>query len=128
MIYLDTSVALAHLFAEDRRPTEALWKERLVSSRLLEYELWNRFHATPAAAPYRDDVKGLLAAVSFFELSPTVLARALEPFPVRVRTLDAFHLATMLFAMDQGQKVRLATYDRRMLDAARALAIPLVSF
>lgn len=40
MIYLDTSVALAHLLAEDRRPPEALWDETLVSSRLLEYELW----------------------------------------------------------------------------------------
>ena len=40
MIYLDTSVALAHLLAEDRRPPDALWKESLVTSRLLEYELW----------------------------------------------------------------------------------------
>ena len=32
MIYLDTSVALAHLLAEDRRPPDALWSETLVSS------------------------------------------------------------------------------------------------
>ena len=44
MIYVDTSVALAHLLAEDRRPPEALWTEELVTSRLLEYELWNRLH------------------------------------------------------------------------------------
>ena len=36
MIYLDTSVALAHLLAEDRVPPDALWDETLVSSRLLE--------------------------------------------------------------------------------------------
>ena len=39
MIYLDTSVALAHLLAEDRLPPVSLWHETLVSSRLLEYEL-----------------------------------------------------------------------------------------
>lgn len=37
MIYLDTSVALAHLLAEDRQPPASLWDETLVSSRLLEY-------------------------------------------------------------------------------------------
>jgi hypothetical protein len=45
VIYLDTSVALAHLLAEDRSPPESLWQEPLIASRLLEYELWNRIHA-----------------------------------------------------------------------------------
>jgi hypothetical protein len=45
MIYLDTSVALAHLLSEDRRPADALWSETIVASRLLEYELWTRIHA-----------------------------------------------------------------------------------
>ncbi len=40
MIYLDTSIALAHLLAEDRQPPVSLWDETLVSSRLLEYEIW----------------------------------------------------------------------------------------
>jgi hypothetical protein len=40
MIYLDTSVALAHLLAEDRHPPDGLWTEVLVSSRLIEYEVW----------------------------------------------------------------------------------------
>jgi predicted nucleic acid-binding protein len=43
MIYLDTSVALAHLLGETRRPPTALWQQALVSSRLLEYELWAQF-------------------------------------------------------------------------------------
>ena len=37
MIYLDTSVALAQLLAEDRRPPAALWEDTLVSGRLLEW-------------------------------------------------------------------------------------------
>ena len=45
MIYLDASVALAHLLVEDRRPPDSLWDETLVSSRLLQYELWRPLHA-----------------------------------------------------------------------------------
>ena len=54
MIYLDTSVALAHLLAEDRRPPDALWGEELVSSRLLECELWTRLHARNLASSHGD--------------------------------------------------------------------------
>lgn len=50
MIYLDSSVALAYLLAEDRRPPELLWDEILSSSRLLEYELWTPIHARGLAA------------------------------------------------------------------------------
>jgi len=31
LIYLDTSVALAHLFVEDRRPGEGLWEQMHVN-------------------------------------------------------------------------------------------------
>lgn len=37
--YLDTSVALAHVLAEDRRPPDELWERTLVSSHLLEFEM-----------------------------------------------------------------------------------------
>jgi predicted nucleic acid-binding protein len=114
VIYLDTSVALAELFAEDRRAPDVLWEEPLVSSRLLEYELWTRVHARGAAKTHGDAVREILARVSLVELAPTVLARALEPFPSPVRTLDALHLATAQFLVAQRQKLALATYDERM--------------
>jgi len=44
LIYLDTSVALAQLLAEDRVPPEALWQEPLISNRLIEYKIWKRIH------------------------------------------------------------------------------------
>jgi len=59
------------------------------------------------------------------ELTPTVLARALQPFPVPVRTLDALHLATIGFIRGQGETVELASYDDRLLVAARARGIAL---
>src|SRR5581483_2745181 len=43
VIYVDTSVALAQLLAEDRFPDPSFWQEEtLVSSRLLLDEVWTR--------------------------------------------------------------------------------------
>jgi predicted nucleic acid-binding protein len=121
LIYLDTSVALAHLLAEDRVPAEALWQETLISSRLIEYEIWTRIHARKLARSHGDEVRSLLGRIALVELSPPVLARALEPFPRPVRTLDALHLASMDFVRNHGQSITLASYDDRMINAARAL-------
>jgi len=93
VIYLDTSVALAHLLAEDRRPPPELWQEELVTSRLLEYEVWNRLHARDLARSHGDVARLMLARLAWLELHPKVLERALQPFPTPVRTLDALHLA-----------------------------------
>ena len=123
MIYLDSSVALAHLLAEDRVPPERLWQEGLISSRLFEYEIWTRIHARKLTRSHADEVRSLLSRIAFIELSPPVLARALEPFPKPVRTLDALHVASMDFLRKQGQTVRLASYDGRLVNAARALRI-----
>jgi predicted nucleic acid-binding protein len=111
MIYLDTSVALAHLLAEDRSPREELWQEHLISSRLLEYEIWTRINAHKLARSHTDEVRSLLGRIALVELSPPVLARALEPFPSPVRTLDALHLASIDFLQKQGQNVALASFD-----------------
>lgn len=125
MVYVDTSVLLAQLLAEDRSPPEALWKETLVASRLLEYETWNRLHARDLAGEIGEAARQLLGRVAMLELVPPVLARALEPFPSAVRTLDALHLASLDFLRERGQEVSLATYDSRMVTAAEALVIPL---
>ena len=127
MIYLDSSVALAHLLVEDRRPPESLWHEPLVSSRLLEYELWTPIHARGLAGSHGEAVRLLIGRVSMLELAPSVLARALEPFPgpSPPRTLDALHLASCAYLADHGQAVSLASYDRRMTAVARAMGIPL---
>ena len=65
--------------------------------------------------------------LALIELTPSVLSRALEPFPLAVRTLDSIHLASMEFLRSQGQRVELASYDRRLLAAATALGIPLLA-
>jgi predicted nucleic acid-binding protein len=125
VIYLDTSVALAQLLAEDRRPPRELWAEELVSSRLLEYELWVRLNARDLARSHGDAARQLLARVAFLELRPEVLDRAMAPFPVPVRTLDALHLASAAFLREHGTRVELATYDERMALAAEAMGLQL---
>src|SRR5262249_1902060 len=125
LIYLDTSVALAQILAEDRVPPEALWQEPLISSRLIEYEIWTRVHARKLARSHGDEVRALLGRLALIELAPPVLARALEPFPKPVRTLEALHLASMEFLQKHGQTVTLASYDDRLINVARALRFPL---
>lgn len=125
MIYLDTSVALAQLLSEDIVPPPALWDEPLVSSRLLEYELWTRLHARSLERSHGAHARALLDRVAMLELSPPVLARALEPFPTAVRTLDALHLSSAEFLRAKLPSLTLATYDDRMRVAAQRLSLTL---
>jgi len=121
VIYVDASVLLAQLFAEDRLPPSALWEQPLISSRLTEYEVWTRAHARKLATSHGEHVRLMLGRLAFLEMTPIVLARALDPFPLPVRTLDALHLTSLDFLRSQGQSVHLATYDDRLLKAARTL-------
>jgi hypothetical protein len=122
LIYLDSSVALAHLLAEDRFPSATLWDQALVSSRLLECEVWNRINAHQLQDSHREAVRNLIGRVAMIEMVGPVLTRAL-PFPVPVRTLDAIHLAALEFIRAQQQSVQLASYDERLVAAARLLGI-----
>jgi hypothetical protein len=98
-----------------------------VSSRLLEYELWVRINARGLAQTHGDATREGLGTVALMEMAPLVLVRALEPFPAPVRTLDALHLASMLFLREHGEGVVLATYDDRLVAAARGLGFALVA-
>ena len=78
----------------------------------------------PPTARARDACSERLALL---ELVPIVLARALEPFPAPVRTLDALHLASIAFLRERGQPVELASYDARLIAAATSLGIALAA-
>ena len=114
------------MLAEDRRPPSSLWRETLVASRLLEYEVWTRLHARGLGDSHGDVARGLIGRIALVELSPPVLARALEAFPLPLRTLDALHMASCEYLRSQGQTVTLASYDRRMTDIARAMDVPVL--
>jgi hypothetical protein len=44
-----------------------------------------------------------------------------------VRTLDALHLASILFLRERGQAIELASYDSRLIAAASSLGIGLAA-
>ena len=127
MIYLDTSVALAELLAEDRTPPGDLWRETLISSRVLEYETWSRLNALGLGRSHGEEARALIGRVAFVELTRPVLERALEPFPAPVRTLDALHLASVDYLRRHGQRPVLASYDNRLVAAARAMDVPIAA-
>lgn len=102
-----------------------MWSETLISSRLLEYETLVRLNSYGVASTHEEAARQILAKVSFIELAPKVLERALQPFPQPLRTLDALHISSALFLQGLKVKVSLAAYDQRMNDVAKALKIPL---
>jgi predicted nucleic acid-binding protein len=125
--YVDSSIALAYLLAELKAPAVAFWDSELVSSRLLEFEVWNRLHARQVRERRRSEARAVVAGIVLIELSDPVLARPLEPWPMPIRTLDALHLATADYLRRQGEPVELASYDNRLVAAARAIGIPIAA-
>jgi predicted nucleic acid-binding protein len=126
VIYLDSSVLLSQLLMEERRPPDWFWRQPMASSRLLAYEVWARVHARGVPEEQHSEVRGALARIELVAMSEASLARALQPFPVALRTLDALHLATAVFLNAESDPVQLASYDNRLITAAQALGIAVV--
>ena len=127
MIYVDSSIALARILSETRSPPADVWKQNLVSSVLLEYEVWNRIHAYRLTDSHGDSARELLALVDMLEMVAPVLARSLAPFPVPVRTLDGLHLATAEYVYRRDRSLELGTYDEDLKSVATAIGIPLAT-
>jgi len=62
VIYLDSSVALVGLLAEDRSPPEAI--RGLVSSRLAESEVWYRINARRLGRSHGEAARALIGHVA----------------------------------------------------------------
>jgi hypothetical protein len=84
-----------------------------------------RLNAVAAPSSVRDDTLASLGTFALVQRSHTVLQRALEPFPARVRTPDALDLATACHLCTFDADLRLAKCDSRMADVAAAIALPL---
>jgi hypothetical protein len=125
MIYVDSSVVLAQLLAEDRCPPDHLWQATVVSSRLTEYEVWTRVHARGLGLSHGESVRQLLGRLAWLELTPVVLARSLQPWLIAARTLDGLHLTPIEFLRQHGQDITLASCDDRLTTAATRLSIAL---
>jgi hypothetical protein len=84
-------------------------------------------HAYGLTDPVGNKAQALLLRVGMVEMTRSVLARALEPLPIPLRTLDSLHLATLYFLRERGEAVELASYDTRLVAAAHALGMPLAA-
>jgi len=70
---------------------------------------------------------GVLEALDAFDLirlDRSILARAAEPFPTGLGTLDALHLASALAIRPQLPDLVFATHDRELAVAATAVGFP----
>jgi len=130
LIYVDTSYLLAALFQEPIRPEPSFWRDLpLVSSTLIEDESWVRVHAYERGETHGKFLERVLQHVVLFPVSEEIRERLKSPFPTRIRTLDAIHLATAESIQSQHRKhlVVVASYDAGIQASAVALGFTLYS-
>lgn len=130
--YLDTSVLLRLVLREPGALEELRSCEALVSSELLAVESLRTVDrlrlqgmlSAEEAASRRATVAEWLEAVDLVLLQRPILARASEPFPTALGTLDALHLATALVWRDRmRQMLVMATHDGGLALAARSFGL-----
>jgi uncharacterized protein len=125
MIYLDSAAVVKLVHAEAETAALRAWLyERAdigwTSSVLVEVE---SFRALARYTPQTvTRLPAVLDQIELIDLTPRIRALVQAIEPMTVRSLDAIHLATAL-----NQRSALAsfvTYDKRLLDAARAADLP----
>ena len=125
MIYLDSAAVVKLAHAEPESPLLRGWLDDRaetgwISSVLTEIESFR------ALARYAPDAVSRLPAVldliDLIDLDPPIRVLAQAVRPVTVRSLDAIHLGTALHA--RRALTSFVTYDKRLLDAARAAGLP----
>jgi predicted nucleic acid-binding protein len=127
--YLDASVLLRWLLGESGRLEPAKVTQPLTSA-LAEVEIFRtldrlriRNALTPSVlADLHESAHDLLTRIDLIRVSADILARAAQPFPTVLGTLDALHLSTALLWQRQAgsDSLLFATHDEQVGLAARA--------
>ena len=102
-----------------------------MSSELIEIECRRVLHRCRLAGELTDEVltvarerlDEVLAGIDLLEVSRQIKQRAMDPFPVNVRTLDALHVATALMVGEDAGGVALFSHDEGMNRCARSLGV-----
>jgi predicted nucleic acid-binding protein len=133
--YLDSSVLLRVVLGQRNALKE--W-DRItlgVASALVEVECLRtldrlrlaRGFTDEAIAERREAIYRLLEAMELVEMTYPVLARAAQPLPTALGTLDAIHLATGLLWKEQtGNDLSMATHDAALAVAAKASGLRVI--
>ncbi|MDO5092907.1 MAG: type II toxin-antitoxin system VapC family toxin [Propionibacteriaceae bacterium] len=123
--YLDTSAALKLLLEEEETTAMVAAVEEgeaeLAGSVLLETEL--RRAAWRHEALQQSAVTALLEGIALFDMPASLFTQAGLLGGANLRSLDALHLASAI----RCAATHIVTYDKRMVDAAQALGLPVLS-
>jgi predicted nucleic acid-binding protein len=126
VVYLDASAAVKLVLNGSESTGLDAWladRPERVSSALLRTEL---IRAIGRRVPERLALARRVAArITLIAVDDGLLASAADLEPASLRSLDAIHLATALRLADELEAI--VTYDRRMIDGARALGLPVAS-
>ncbi len=127
--YLDSSVLLRLVLGQAGALAEWREVEAGVASALVEVEALRTLDrvrlrdgwSDREVARRRQAVFSLLDTIELVELTRPVLARAAQPLPTELGTLDAIHLATALLWQEaRDRPLTMATHDEALALAARA--------
>jgi predicted nucleic acid-binding protein len=125
VVYLDASAALKLIFAETESAAlkASIEQANVISSALLRTEV---LRSARRADPSRvADAREVLRSITLLEIDDDILERAASLDPSPMRTLDAIHLATAVAIADELEA--LITYDRRMIEGAKLIGLPVAS-
>ncbi len=133
--YLDSSVLLRKVLRQPGSLREWAAVSTGVASALAETECLRTLDrlrlrvglSDKDLARRRQTVYRLLESVEVVEVTGPVLARAAQPLPTELGTLDAIHLATaLLWREHSGGDIVMATHDVALATAARACGLTVV--
>ena len=133
--YLDSSVVLRILLGAPGALTGWKAMQPVMSSALIEVECLrtlDRLRLVDKISPEeiavrREWVYHFVSRIDIVDVTAFVLARAAQPLPVPLKTLDAIHLATaMLWREAEEDELVIATHDEALSVAARAVGFKVV--
>jgi len=128
-LYIDASVLLRLVLGEPGSLREWRQSDRLVSSELIRVECLRTIDrarlrdglSDAAVAERRAEILDTLHAFELLPIDRLVLEHAAGQFPTGLGTLDAIHLASAVVAREEVPDLVLATHDRELAQAARAV-------
>ncbi len=117
--YLDSSFVLRHVLRGEMTIKQAFACDRTVSSELLEIECRRVIHRCWLQGVLNDEgvlkaperLEKLLKGIYLIALSSAVKKRAMEAFPVSIKTLDALHLASALVLAERSGGEKLLIFS-----------------
>jgi predicted nucleic acid-binding protein len=134
-VYLDASVLLRRVLGQPGVLAEWTAIRYAVASALTEVECLRTLDrlrvrailSDTDLAARREAVFRALGSVEIVEPTRAVLARAAQPMPTELGTLDAIHLATALLRQEGANaELVMATHDLTLGTAARAFGLRVV--